>query len=87
MNIKLRPAEGNTHYDTASQCLLVLHALWYVLSLAGREGVDHHSETDFNEALNVYGSLGLLFTNTLYAQVEEMESERRERERKGASDE
>ncbi|MET0466770.1 MAG: hypothetical protein ABW007_26655 [Chitinophagaceae bacterium] len=83
MNISIRPDKGNTHYDTASQCLLVLHALWYVLSLAGREGVDHHGEQDFNEALNVYGSLGLLFTNTLYAQVEEMESERRGRAGEG----
>ena len=84
MNIHIRSDEGNTHYDTASQCLLVLHALWYVLSLAGREGVDHHDERDFDEALNVYGSLGLMFTKLLYAQVEEMESERRGKE---ASDE
>ena len=77
MNIHIRPDAGNTHYDTASQCLLVLHGLWYVLSLAGREGIDHHDGRDFDEALNVYGSLGLLFTKLLYAQVEEMESERR----------
>ena len=84
MNIHIRADEGNTHYDTASQCLLILHALWYMLSLAGREGIDHHDGRDFDEALNVYGSLGLMFTKLLYAQVEEMESERRG---KGAGDE
>lgn len=86
MNIHIRPDEGNTHYDTAAQCLLILHALWYVLSLAGREGVGQQDERPLSEALNVYGLLGLMFTNTLYAQVEEMESERRGREGKGASD-
>ncbi|MET0626754.1 MAG: hypothetical protein ABW250_27725 [Pyrinomonadaceae bacterium] len=86
MNIKLRPDEGNTHYDTAAQCLLVLHSLWYMLSLAGHEGTTHHDEQDFNEALNVYGTLGLLFTNMLYAQVEEMELERKRTAGKGAGD-
>lgn len=80
MNIKLRPAEGNTHYDTAAQCLSVLHALWYMLSLAGREGIGQQGGEEFSEAMNVYGSLGLLFTDMLYAQVEEMELERGSRE-------
>ena len=84
MNIHIRPDEGNTHYDTASQCLLIITSLWTVLSLASHDGVGQQDERALSEALSVYGLLGLMFTNTLYAQVEEMESERRG---KGAGDE
>lgn len=84
MNISIRPDAGNTHHDTASQCILILTSLWTVLSLAGHDGVNQQDDSELAEALNIYGALGLMFTNTLYAQVEEMELERRG---KGASDE
>jgi hypothetical protein len=87
VNITLRADKGNTHHDTARQCLLVINSLWVVLSLAGQDGVNRQDESELSEALSVYGNLGILFTNMLYAQVAEMELERRERERKGASDE
>ena len=83
MNIHIRPDEGNTHYDTAAQCILILTSMWTVLSLATHDGAGQPDERALSEALHVYGLLGLTFTNTLYAQVEEMESERRSREKGG----
>ena len=84
MNITLRAAEGRTYHDTATECLLVINSLWVMLSLAGQDGVNRQEDDELSEALNVYGRLGILFTNMLYAQVMEMELERRSRE--GASD-